>query len=121
LSSPSRPDWHILPPIQCASGNVSPVRNRPQREADHSSRSSVDVPWSVTTTPPIRLRDVLVSQENAGRRNIRVNTSVIRAWTALKSHRVTRRRILCCREPLVFRILLLLLLLLLSLLLGLEL
>jgi hypothetical protein len=52
------------PPIQWVSGALSLGVKRPGREADHSPPSSAEVKnaWSYTSTPPIRLHGVVLSE-----------------------------------------------------------
>jgi hypothetical protein len=51
------------PPIQWVRGTLSLAVKRPGREADHSPPSSAEVEnvWSYTSTPPIRLKGVVLS------------------------------------------------------------
>jgi hypothetical protein len=51
------------PPIQRVPGDLSPGVKRPGREADHIPLSSTEVKntWSYTSTPPIRLHNVVHS------------------------------------------------------------
>jgi hypothetical protein len=51
------------PLIQWVQGAISLGVKRPGREADHSLRYSAEVKnaWSYTSTPPIRLHDVVLS------------------------------------------------------------
>jgi hypothetical protein len=52
-----------LPPIQWVTGALSLGVKRLGREADNSAPSSAEVKneWSDTSTPPIRLHDVVLS------------------------------------------------------------
>jgi hypothetical protein len=56
------------PPIQWVPGALSLGIKRAGCEADHSSPSSAEVKnaWSYTSTPPIRLHDVVLSLKNTG-------------------------------------------------------
>jgi len=50
------------PPIQGVPGALSLRVKRPEREADHSPPSSAEVnAWGYTSTPPVRLRGVVLS------------------------------------------------------------
>jgi hypothetical protein len=53
------------PPIQWVPGTLSLGVKRPGREADHSTPSSANVKnaWSYTSTLPLRLHGVVISQE----------------------------------------------------------
>jgi hypothetical protein len=53
------------PPIQWVPGALSLGVKWPEREVDHSPPSSAEVKerWSYTSTPPIRLHGVVISQK----------------------------------------------------------
>jgi len=52
------------PPVQRVTGSLSPEMKRPGREADHSPPSSAEFmnALSYTSTPPIRLHDMVLSE-----------------------------------------------------------
>jgi hypothetical protein len=69
FASASRPALGpTQPPIQWISGALSLVIKRPGREADHSPPSSAEVKnaWGYTSTPPIRLHGMVLSQKSTG-------------------------------------------------------
>jgi hypothetical protein len=64
FTTASRPTLgRTQPRIQCVSGALSLGVKQPGREADHSPPSSAEVmnAWSYTSTPPIRLKGVVLS------------------------------------------------------------
>jgi hypothetical protein len=58
-----RAPWPIQPPIQWVPRALSLRVNRPERDADHSPPSTAEFKnaLSYTSTPPIRLHDVVLS------------------------------------------------------------
>jgi hypothetical protein len=64
LDTASRPaEGPIQPPIRWEPGALTPVLKRPGREADRTPLPNTEVKnaWNYTSTPPVRLHDVVLS------------------------------------------------------------
>jgi len=82
-------------------GNMTfiPDVKRPGREADHSPPSGAELKnaWSNTSTPPVRLRGVVLSQAQ-GKLYILHGRIVTEPATCLRSCIHNRSAGLCCRN-----------------------